>query len=106
MWQRSSKLRTSQFGFDTCKCESHRNVRVSTLYACPFLLHVVQFVLEWGKDPVVVVKREEGSKYKASVAPEEREITPINMQWMTNVFMVSICMRKMTREVEYFKSMI
>ena len=77
MWQRSSKLRTSQFGFDTCKCESHRNVRVSTLYACPFLLHVVQFVLEWGKDPVVVVKREEGSKYKASVAPEEREITPI-----------------------------
>ena len=27
--QRSSKPRTSQLGSDTCKCESHRNVRVS-----------------------------------------------------------------------------
>ena len=47
------------------------NVRVtemfeSQLYACSFLVHVVQSVLQWGKDPIVVVKREEDSKYKAT----------------------------------------
>ena len=77
MWQRSSKLRTSQFGFDTCKCESHRNVRVSTLYACPFFFMLYNLFFSGVKTPVVVVEREEDSKYKASVAPEEREITPI-----------------------------
>ena len=45
------------------------NVRVtemfeSQLYACSFLVHVVQSVLQWGKDPIVIVKR------------EEKEITP------------------------------
>ena len=30
------------------------------------LVHVVQSVLQWGKDPIVLVKREEGSKYKAT----------------------------------------
>ena len=48
MWQES---RTSSLGPDTCKCESHRNVRVLYLFACPFLVHVVQSVLQWGKDP-------------------------------------------------------
>ena len=47
-----------------------------------FGVYVVQSVLQWGKDPIVVVKREEGSKYKATLrtnqsrAPEEKEITP------------------------------
>ena len=38
------------------------------MYACSFLVHVVQYVLQWGKDPIsiVVVKTEEGSKYKAT----------------------------------------
>ena len=47
------------------------NVRVtemfeSQLYACSFLVHVVQSVLQWGKDPIVIVKREENIKYKAT----------------------------------------
>ena len=63
--QRSSKPRTSQLGSDTCKCESHRNVRVS-MCMLVFLVLVVQSVLQWGKDPIVVAKREEGSKYKAT----------------------------------------
>ena len=35
--------------------------------ACSFLVHVVESVLHWGKDPIVVVKREEGRKYKATL---------------------------------------
>ena len=35
------------------------------MYACSFLV-VVQSVLQWGEDPIVVVKREEGRKYKAT----------------------------------------
>ena len=57
--QRSSKPRTSQLGSDACRYESHRNVRVSIsmlVLACSFLVHVVQSVLQWGKDPMVVVK--------------------------------------------------
>ena len=58
----------------------------------------------------MLVKREEGSKYKGdakneSVAPEEKEITP-RMQKMTNFFIVNISMRKMILEVEFSKSMI
>ena len=50
------------------------------LYGCSVLVHVVQSVLQWGKDPIVVVKREEGSKIQSdgkneSVVPEEKEIT-------------------------------
>ena len=61
----SSSKRTSQLGSDTC-CESHRNVRVLNLFACPCLVHVVQICSSEGKDPIVVVKREEGSKNKAT----------------------------------------
>ena len=57
--------RTSQLGSDTC-CESHRNVRVLNLFACPCLVRVVQICSSEGKDPIVVVKREEGSKNKAT----------------------------------------
>ena len=52
------------------------------LHACSFLVHVAQSVLQWGKDPIVVVEREEVSKIiqsdtkNESVAPEEKEITP------------------------------
>ena len=48
------------------------NVRVTEMFesqsvwCSSFLVHVVQSVLQWGKDPIVVVKREEGSKYKAT----------------------------------------
>ena len=75
MRQRSSKPRTSQLGSDTCKCESHRNVQVLILIACPFLVHVVQSVFHWGKDPIVVLKREEGSKNKATRRTNKKEIT-------------------------------
>ena len=37
-----------------------------SVWCSSFLVHVVQSVLQWGKDPVVVVKREEGRKYKAT----------------------------------------
>ena len=70
--------RTSQLGSDTCKCESHRNVRVLNLFACPFLVHVVQSVLQWGKDPSKK-RREQQIQSDAkneSVAPEEKKITP------------------------------
>ena len=43
------------------------------------LVHVVQSVLRWGKDPIVVVKRDEqiqSDGKNESVAPEEKEITP------------------------------
>ena len=48
------------------------NVRVTEMFesqsvwCSSFLVHVVQSVLQWGKDPIVVVKREEDSKYKAT----------------------------------------
>ena len=47
----------SQLGSDTFKCvsKSHRNVRVLNLFARPFSVHVVQSVLQWGKDNIVVV---------------------------------------------------
>ena len=50
--------RTFQLGSDTCKYESHRNVRVVNVFARLF-----QFVLyrdsalQWVKDPVVGIKR-------------------------------------------------
>ena len=37
-----------------------------SVWCSSFLVHVAQSVLQWGKDPIVVVKREEGSKYKAA----------------------------------------
>ena len=48
--------RTSQLSPDTCKCESHRNVRVLNVFArlFQFLLHSA---LQWGKDPIVGIKR-------------------------------------------------
>ena len=62
------------------------NVRVtemfeSQLYACSFLVHVVQSVLQWGKDAIVIVKRKREHQIQSdakdeSVAPEEKEITP------------------------------
>ena len=58
--------RTSQLGSDTCKCESHRNVRVLDMFACHFLVHVVQSVLQGDKDPFGVVKREKDCKTKAT----------------------------------------
>ena len=67
--------RTSQPGSDTCKYESHRNVRVLILIAFPFLVHVVQSVLHWGKDPILVVKREEGSKKNQATRITNKEIT-------------------------------
>ena len=48
------------------------NVRVTEMFeyqsvwCSSFLVHVAQSVLQWGKDPIVVVKREEDSKYKAT----------------------------------------
>ena len=56
--------RASQLGSDTFKCESksHGNVQVLNLFARPFSVHVVQFVLQWGKEPIVLIKREEVSK--------------------------------------------
>ena len=54
----------------------------SQLYACSFLVHVVQSLLQWGKDPIVIVlkKRREyqilSDAKDESVAPEEKEITP------------------------------
>ena len=52
-----------------------RDVRVLNLFARRFSVHVVQFFLQWGKDPIVVVKREEGAWQKInanneSVAPK------------------------------------
>ena len=64
-WENHLQSRTSQLGSDTC-CESHRNVRVLNLFACPCLADVVQICSSEGKDPIVVVKREEGSKNKAT----------------------------------------
>ena len=57
---RDLQSRASQLGSDTCncKCERHGNVRVLNLFACHFLFHVRhvgQSVLQWGKDPIVVV---------------------------------------------------
>ena len=57
-------LHVVQLGSDTCKCESHRNVRVLNLFPCPFLFML--YNLQGGKDPIVVVKREEGSENKAT----------------------------------------
>ena len=37
-----------------------------SVWCSSFLVHVAQSILQWGKDPIVVVKREEGSKYKAA----------------------------------------
>ena len=65
------------------------------MYACSFLVHVVQAVLQWGKDPIEVANRKR--RKNESVA---------NMQKMTNFFIVNISMRKMILEVEYSKSMI
>ena len=39
------------------------NVRVN-LFARRFSVHVVQFVLQWGKHPIVVVKTEEAAWLK------------------------------------------
>ena len=65
-WENSHlQSRTSQLGSYTC-CESHRNVRVLNLFACPCLVHDVQICPSEDKDPIVVVKREEGSKNKAT----------------------------------------
>ena len=65
-WENSHlQSRTSQLGSYTC-CGSHRNVRVLNLFACPCLVHDVQICSSGGKDPIVVVKREEGSKNKAT----------------------------------------
>ena len=49
--------RTSQLGSDTCKCESHKKVRVPNLFARPFSVRVLQSVLLWGKDPILGMKR-------------------------------------------------
>ena len=65
--QRSSKPRTSLSLVPTLV-----NVRVTEMFesqsvwCSSFLVHVVQSVLQWGKDPIVVVKREEDSNYKAT----------------------------------------
>ena len=40
-----TKSRTSQRGPETCRCESHKNVRVLNLLACDFLIDVVQSYL-------------------------------------------------------------
>ena len=68
--------RASQLGSDTFKCESksHGNVQVLNLFARPFSVHVVQSVLQWGKEPIVLIKREEVSKISnANNEPEAKE---------------------------------
>ena len=71
--------RASQLSSDTFKCESksHGNVQVLNLFARPFSVHVVQSVLQWGKEPIVLIKREEVSKKSNAnnepVAPKKRK---------------------------------
>ena len=114
-WENSHlQSRTSQLGSYTC-CESHRNVWVLNLFACPCLVHDVQICSSEGKGPIVVVKEKRVAKTKRR---EERISSPwrkgnyAKMQKTTNsferilFFIVNISMRKMTLEVEYFKSMI
>ena len=70
--------RSSQLGSDTCKCDSHRNVRVLNIFARPFSVRVVQSVLQWGKRPYDGYKEKtvHGRKINAnneSVAPKKRK---------------------------------
>ena len=81
------------------------------LYGCSFLVHVVQSVLRWGKDPIVVVKREEGSKYKATGRTNQQPLKKRKSRQDTKEdklfhVIVNISMRKMILEVEFLKSMI
>lgn len=74
--------RASQLGSDTLKCEtkSHGNVQVLNLFARPFSVHVVQSVLLWGKEPIVLIKSEEVNKTnqreKRTSSAKEEEIAP------------------------------
>ena len=78
------------------------------------MVHVVQSVLQWGKDPIVVVKREEGSIIQSdgkneSVVPEEKEIMQRCKRGQTfscDSQHNNISMRKMILEVKFLKSMI
>ena len=44
--------RTSQLGSDTFEYESHTNIPVLNLFACPVLVHVVQSACYYGTAPV------------------------------------------------------
>jgi len=60
-----------------CEAKSHGNVQVLNLFARPFSVHVVQSVLQWGKEPIVLIKREEISKKSNAnnepVVPKKRK---------------------------------
>ena len=103
--QRSSKPRTSQLRSDTCKCESHRNVRVSICMLVLFKFMLYNLFFSGVK---TLVKREEGSKYKATRRTNQQPLKKRKSRQdakddKRNVFLVNISMRKMTLEVEYSK---
>lgn len=72
--QYASQLRSDPFKYEA---KSYGNVQVLNLFAPPFSVHVVQSVLQWGKEPIVLIKREEISKkskaHNEPVAPKKRK---------------------------------